>query len=228
MSRSHAPDPTAGASSEGHEERSHHGSSATRGGSGLYLYGVTRSRGWRGGAQHGGEDLDAVRYRDLEALVRPARFEAPPLDDERLRSHQRAVEAAMRKETILPAPFGVVFRNRRLVIRFLEDQYIVLDEALALLEGHWELRLHILPGGGGAPDLDELALHLFSELRRFARAAVQLEASGPRLLSAAFLVQRTAWIEFVERADDLGSTQSDIAFDITGPWPPYDFVKMTV
>lgn len=194
-------------------------------GDGLYLYGVTRSRSWRGSAQPEGERVIKVRYRDLEALVRPVPYRVPELDDANLAEHQRMVDGTLRKGTILPAPFGLVFRGRRAVIRFLEDQYIVLDEGLAFLDNHWELRLHI---GGPEEDggLVDLATHLYSELRRFARAAIPLRAREGRLLSAAFLVERGSWIEFVERTDDLEATHPEVTFDVTGPWPPYDFVRV--
>lgn len=191
---------------------------------GLYLYGVCRSRSWRSPAA----DIEAlvkVRYRDLEALVRPAPYRLPPLDDRAVRDHQRLVESAMRRDTILPAPFGLLFRGRRGLVRFLEDQYIVLDEGLAFLEGHWELRLHI-SGESDDPGLRELATDLYAELRRFARAAIPLAAGSGRLMSAAFLVERGAWIEFVERSDDLGVSNPELGVDVTGPWPPYDFVNI--
>lgn len=191
---------------------------------GLYLYGVCRSRSWRAPA---GEDetLVRVRYRDLEALVRPVAYRIPRLEDGAVREHQRLVESVMRRDTILPAPFGLVFRGRRGVVRFLEDQYIVLDEGLAFLDGHWELRLHI-SGDEEDPALEELATHLYSELRRSARAAIPLAAGAGRLRSAAFLVERAAWIEFVERSDDLGLSNPELGVDVTGPWPPYDFVNI--
>ncbi|MEJ2677744.1 MAG: GvpL/GvpF family gas vesicle protein [Gemmatimonadota bacterium] len=185
---------------------------------------MVRSRGWRG--TRATDDLATVRYRDLEALVRPVLYETPKLGKEELEAHQRMVEGAMRRDTILPAPYGIVFRSRRHVIRFLEDQYIVLDEALAFVDGHWELRLHMRAVEDFGPELHELAVHLYSELRRFARAAVPLNQGG--LLDAAFLVDRTAWIEFVERADDMSGSHPELALDVTGPWPPYDFVKMNV
>jgi len=188
---------------------------------GLYLYGMVRSRSWRSGE---GDDFTRVRYRDLEALVRPVAYQLPRLDEDEVRKHQKRVESAMRRGTILPAPYGLVFRGRRAVIRFLEDQYIVLDEGLAFLEGHWELRLHIT-GDEDDDGLRDLATHLYSELRRFARAAIPIPNSEGRLLSAAFLVERAGWIEFIERSDDLGLSQPELGFDITGPWPPYDFVS---
>jgi hypothetical protein len=197
----------------------------------VYFYGVARAKTWRAGrvGQVDGDDVLRVRYRDLEALVRPVPYELPPVDEARVQAHQHVVESAMRRGTVLPAPYGVIFRGRRQLIRLLQDQYLVLDEGLSFFEGYWELRLHIAPSAASEDiDLGDLAMQLYSELRRHARAAVPFATTGTRLLSAAFLVQRTSWIEFVDRAEDLASAHGDITFDITGPWAPYDFVRITV
>ncbi len=197
---------------------------ADRESEGLYLYGVVRSRGWR---SSGGETdpMVKVRYRDLEALVRTVPYELASFDPDAVQDHHRRMEATLRRSTVLPMPFGLVFQGRRAVVRFLEDQYIVLDEGLAFLDGHWELRLHIL-GDGDGKALEEIAIGLYSQLRRFARAAIPLPGGPGRILSVAFLVDRAGWIEFVERGDDLGLSHPDLTFDLTGPWPPYDFVRL--
>jgi hypothetical protein len=198
----------------------------------IYFYGVTRAKSWRGGrvGQGDGEDVLRVRYRDMEALVRPVPWQMPPLDEQHVLAHQRAVELAMRRSTVLPVPYGIIFRGRRQLIRLLQDQYLVLDEGLSFLDGHWELRLHIAPVSGAEPDLElsDLALQMYTELRRHARAAVPFPADARRLLSAAFLVERSGWIEFMDRAEDLGSAHAEITFDVTGPWPAYDFVRISV
>ncbi len=213
---------------EGHEKEAGTGDRDRTGVApgGLYLYGVARTRSWRSAGAEA-EGLVKVRYRDLEALVRPVPYAIPRLDDQGVREHQRFVESAMRRGTILPAPFGIVFRGRRAAIRFLEDQYISLDEGLAFLDGHWELRLHVA-GDEDDSELREVTTHLYSELRRFARAAIPLEAGEGRLMSAAFLVERGSWIEFVERSDDLDLAHPGLVFDVTGPWPAYDFVRIQV
>jgi hypothetical protein len=148
----------------------------------IYFYGVARARTWRGGrvGQIAGEDVLRVRYRDLEALVRPVAYEMPVMDEQQVQAHQRAVESAMRRGTVLPAPFGIVFRGRRQLIRLLQDQYLILDEGLSFFEGHWELRLHISTTAGHEPDLElsDLAMQLYSELRRHARAAVPFPRKG--------------------------------------------------
>ncbi len=198
----------------------------------LYLLGVQRARSWRGPrvSREELEDILRVRYRDLEALVKPAIFEIPELDTDAVQEHQRAVEAATRRGTILPAPFGIIFNGRRPLIRMLQEQYLVLDEALAFLDGQCEVRLHILATDGGEPDEEQMSVanQIYSDLRRSARAAVPFPREGRRLLSSAFLVERTAWVEFIQRAESLASPHSEISLDITGPWPPYDFVRFVV
>jgi gas vesicle protein GvpL/GvpF len=197
----------------------------------LYLLGIQRARNWRGRLrrEENANDL-RVRYRDLEALVRPAVFEVPELDTDAVQEHQRAVEAAMRRGTILPAPYGVVFYGRRPLIRMMQEQYLVLDEALSFVDGQCEVRVHIMMSDGGEADEESMhvANQLYSDLRRSARAAVPFPRAGRRLLSSAYLVEKTAWVEFIERAEGLASAHSELSLDITGPWPPYDFVRFVV
>jgi hypothetical protein len=192
---------------------------------GLYLYAVTRSRSRRARDRAGDDGITRVRYRDLEAVVRPVEYAVPAMDEAGLGRHQRTVERLMRRATVLPAPFGIVFQGRRAVLRFLADQYMVLEEGLAFLDGHWEMRLHIL-GDEGVDRLRTEASRLYSDLRVLARAALPLPAGEGRLLSAAFLVERAEWIRFVEETDDLGQAHPELVFDVTGPWPPYDFVRI--
>jgi hypothetical protein len=67
---------------------------------------------------------------------------------------------------------------------------------------------------------------MYAELRRVARAAVPFPREAPRVLSAAFLVERGASDAFRDRVDQLSALNSALELDLTGPWPPYDFVTM--
>jgi hypothetical protein len=199
---------------------------------GLYLLGVQRAKTWRGRrvARDDDNDVVGVRYRDLEALVRLVAFEMPELDSDAVQGHQRAIETVARRSTILPAPYGIVFQGRRPLIRMLQEQYLIIDEALSFLDGMCEIRIHLTSADENEPDegLVNIAAQLYSDLRRMARAAVPFPREGRRLLSAGFLVEKTAWVEFIQRAEDLGSSHTEILVDITGPWPPYDFVRFIV
>ena len=196
---------------------------------GFYLYGVTRAGAWRSSlAPKEREQLLRIRYRDLEALVRGVPFELPHVDREAVQEHQRVIWSASKRDTVLPAPAGIVFRGRRAVIRFLQEQYIALEEGISLVERHWEIRLHLKPTMPEArSEAAEAALHVYSELRRFARAAFPFAHEDDHVLSAAFLVNRGSWLQFMDHAEELGHRHGELVFDVTGPWPPYDFVRMT-
>jgi hypothetical protein len=194
---------------------------------GLYLYGLARARSLRSPFRGTDPENTRIRYRDVDALVRAVPFQVPVAEPALLQQHQQVLEIAMRRGTVLPVPFGIVFRDRRELLRFLEDQYLVIDEGLSFLDGHFEMRLHISPQDGEAtPELHGVAQHVYADLRRNARAALPLPGQPGRLLTAAFLVDRGAWVEFVERAEDLDVAHPGVDVDVTGPWPAYDFVKL--
>lgn len=194
---------------------------------GLYLYGIVRGRAGRGVAR-ADRDIQRVRYRDIEALVRATSFELPLAEADNIKAHQEVVESIMRRATILPVPYGLVFKGKRPLVHLLQEQYLVFDEGLSLLDGHWELRLHIAVHSGEklSDELSDESMEIYSELRRYARAAVTFAGDNGRLLSAAFLVDRSSWVGFIERIEDFAQHHETLAFDVTGPWPAYDFVRI--
>ncbi|HEY9480112.1 MAG TPA: GvpL/GvpF family gas vesicle protein, partial [Gemmatimonadaceae bacterium] len=46
------------------------------------------------------------------------------------------------------------------------------------------------------------------------------------ILSGAFLIQQDRWAEFAEQVREQALLRSEFIFAKTGPWPPYDFVRM--
>ncbi len=203
-----------------------------RGQQGLLLHGVVRVR------QHqralaklavGGDD-QLIERNALAALVHAVPYRLPDWDRELIQEHSSTIERAMRRMTIVPAPYGVVFRSRTHVETFLDDQHIALDEALSFLDGAFEMRLHVQPSAqrpfiSEGDQADQVAT-FYTALRRRSRAAFTLPPSGRRILSAAFLVNRGDWVSFVEFTDELDADNPEFQFDLTGPWPPYDFVRM--
>ncbi len=199
---------------------------------GLLLHGIVGVRGHKRALAKlaiSNED-ELVEHRGLAALVRVVPYRLPEWDTERIRQHSRVIERAMRRCTIVPAPYGIVFRGREEVSAFLESQHVALTEALSFVDGAFEMRLHIRPSGRRL-DLSERrqadrVAEFYKTLRRRSRAAFPLGAEEPLVLSAAFLVDRGDWVSFVEHADELDHEYPEFRFDLTGPWPPYDFVKM--
>lgn len=204
----------------------------------LAVHAVVRNRGAE-------RALEAVRHGDRErpfelvavgpvaAVVTPSAAEDPGDEDRaagasrELRVHARIVERLLDRSAVLPLPFGIRARSRAAVEALLAERSDELREALDFLENAYELRLHVrrrpgTPGGEEPPGLGRL----FEELRVRARSARRLPTRDGSDLSAAFLVPRGEWIRFVERATEWEGLHPGLDVDVTGPWPPYDFVRV--
>jgi len=200
---------------------------------GLYLFGFVRAVGsWEilRRKEDAGRSLLRVAYRDVAAVVTAAEFIEPEVSGDAIVAHHRVIDETMRMETVLPAPPGVVFRDRKALLAFLREEYETLDRGLAFVEGHWEVRVHMDPPEGHAPlpEHRESASRAYAELKRLARGGVPFRVADGRVFGAAFLVDREQMPAFVEKAEALEATlEGELVFDITWPWPPYDFVLLT-
>ena len=196
--------------------------------SGIHLLGVI---GTESAPSPHGLDAELIRHGNLAALVRAVTLPlpTPEVDALAVQAHHHTLDVVLRQMSVVPMPWGVVFSDRTEVTSFLQHQQAPLVEALTLVDDHWEFRLHIdsmEPGGERIVPTD-IATKLYSELRRMARAAVPIPVEDARRFSAAFLVQRGRSRNFMDRLDELGGLHPAISLDLTGPWPPYDFVRVT-
>jgi hypothetical protein len=170
-----------------------------------------------------------VLHDDVAALIAPAPPEGADHDPLHVTARHWEVHRALLSGDVVPAPAGVVFPTEAEVLAFLEESYTTLRGALARVRGRWEYRLHVTLADAAFPENKalDLATHIYAELRRLSRAAVPFPRELPRVLSAAFLVERAASESFRDRVDQLSALNSALELDLTGPWPPYDFVSMT-
>lgn len=205
---------------------------------GLAVHAVVRNRGTERALEavrHGdrGPPFELVAVGPVAAVVTPDALVAagdeasPEAAPDQLRSHALIVEALLDRSAVVPLPFGVRARDRAAVETFLDGQSDDLREALDFLENAYELRLHVRrssrdAGARAPPGLGRL----FEELRVHARSARRLPTRDGTDLSAAFLVPRGEWIRFVERATEWEGLHPGLEVDVTGPWPPYDFVRL--
>jgi hypothetical protein len=205
----------------------------------LRLFGVLPAEGHHGVEGEPGEAGGAgiLAFRDLAALVR----EVPSLRAEdgpaELEEHQRTVQSAFAHSAVLPAPPGVVFRSRDVLLRWLELHYVTLNDALGFLDGRVGARVYVTRSLGDADEMLEtteaasdvaaIAAGSFRVLRRHAVVSVPLRSEGDGAAAgSAFLVERERWDAFVEVVKEEDRRLADLSYEVTGPWPPYDFVRM--
>ncbi len=180
------------------------------------------------------EGVELATFRELAAVVEEAPFENIQPDGESLERYTEVIETVFEHGPIVPAPPGTVFRDGSVLVRWMEPHYVALTDALSYVEDRAVARVHMCRGDGDpaerdkGADLAAGAAESYRALRRRSVAAVPLKTEHLTgiVLSGAFLVERELWGEFEATLRDERQRNAGLRMDLTGPWPPYDFVRM--
>lgn len=200
----------------------------------LLLYGVAAVES--GSTTSLAEGTSLVHYRALAAVVEPTPYSVAVVNEEAMEKYVRVLEDVHRHSAVLPAPPGTVFQSPSTLTRWLELHYFTLTEALAVVEGHAAARVSITAdskwdGGDSQKSFAALAADSLRLLRSQAAATVTLpradsdEQNGV-VARASFLVDSQRWESFKDSVFKEAKRQPALEFSVTGPWPPYDFVRM--
>lgn len=177
-------------------------------------------------------DTSLIAFRDLGAVVGDADSVPVDIGDPEIAQYHTVIDTVFSRRSVLPAPLGVLFRSEETLLRWMELHYVVLTEGLSFVDGRCQLRVHIVhdlkTAEASGADLSAIATESFRLLRRNAIAAVPLkgEPGTDEVFSAAFLVARDRVSEFADMASEEGKRRPELRVEISGPWPPYDFVRM--
>lgn len=188
------------------------------------------------------EGTTIIPFRLLGAIVAPARWGRVPVNEEELADYTRILEEVQKTTAVLPAPPGTVFRTRDSLARWLELHYFTLTQAIGVVEGHSEARVTITqspsPDSNDATageikertkQLAAVASNSMRVLRGQATATITLPVSEEDttvVAQASFLVDMERWAMFCELVAKEDQRHTDLDFRLSGPWPPYDFVRM--
>ena len=202
--------------------------------SALRLYGVAAVESGQTNSLAEGTVL--THYRALAAIVEPSPYSTVSLDDSEMEKYLRVLEEAYEHASVLPAPPGTVFKSQGTLTRWLELHYFTLTEALSVIEGHAAARVSITSlrkqdDGDSQKSFAALAAESLRLLRGQAAATVTLPAADGDdedgvVARASFLIDSQRWQSFTDTVSKEAERQTGLDFRVTGPWPPYDFVRM--
>lgn len=194
----------------------------------LSLFGVTVNDAHLAQARAG--DIQAVAVRDIVAICREAEYGTIKPSDDVLRRHTEVIAAYAAAGPVLPAPVGVVFRSADAVRRWLELHLSTLSDALIFVDNRVAARVHVWVKSetDDVTAMSTRAAECLRTLRRSAVATLPLTQAGMpgTLMSAAFLVDQELWKEFTAEVAAQERIASQLRFEVSGPFPPYDFVQM--
>lgn len=195
----------------------------------LRVYGVVLQDGQTAPKLPAGVQL--LPARELAAVTEEG-DSSRDVDTPVIERHIEVVRALFDQDAVLPAPVGTVFRSADVLQRWMELHYVALSDALAWVEGRLAARVHITRAQArdkeAGSDLAAVGAEVARSLRRHAVSTVALrseEVTGI-VLTAAYLVERELWEEFTDAVNGEAERHQLVKIQLTGPWPPYDFVRM--
>jgi len=207
---------------------------------GIRLYGVAALESTNIGSLAEGTSI--IPFRMLGAVVAPSRYSRVTLNEAEMAEYTRVLEEVQANSSVLPAPPGTVFRSRDSLTRWLELHYFTLTQAIGVVEGHAEARVVITKSqSADAPSatadeikektkqLAAVASDSLRVLRGQSAATISLPVADDDttvVSHASFLVDVERWGLFTELVAKEDQRHADLDFRLTGPWPPYDFVRM--
>jgi gas vesicle protein GvpL/GvpF len=181
------------------------------------------------------EGTTLVHYRALAAIVEPSAYTVSKLEDQEMSKYLAVLEEAQVHSAVLPAPPGTIFQSQPTLTRWLELHYFTLTEALSVIEGHAAARVSVTSLGKHQEDSRKSFAALAAESLRLLRSQAAATVTLPRaegdeeegvLARASFLVDTQRWEAFKDTVSKEAQRQESLDFQVTGPWPPYDFVRM--
>jgi len=199
----------------------------------LRLYGVAAVES--GHTSSLAEGTTLTHYRALAAVVEPSTYALTSLDDGEMANYLRVLEEVHAHTSVLPAPPGTVFQSQSTLTRWLELHYFTLTEALSVIEGHAAARVSITMQGKHELETQKSFAALAADSLRLLRGQAAATVTLPKadaddedgvIARASFLIDTQRWQAFNDTVSKEAERQSGLDFQVTGPWPPYDFVRM--
>ena len=199
----------------------------------LRLYGVAEVES--GNTSSLAEGTTLTHYRALAAIVEPSSYATASLDDGEMANYLRVLEEVQAHTSVLPAPPGTVFQSASTLVRWLELHYFTLTEALTVIEGHAAARVSVIMQGKHELETQKSFASLAADSLRLLRGQAAATVTLPRadadeedgvVARASFLIDTQRWQAFTDTVSKEAQRHNGLDFHVTGPWPPYDFVRM--
>jgi hypothetical protein len=151
--------------------------------------------------------------------------------------HQRVLDDLVREADVLPLRLPAMYRDEVHLYEFLSSDAGLLESVLDTLHDHveWSVHLYLV----GQPEelvREPLAQEAYAALAELSRQSVVNRPQDsaltgrqePMLLNSAHLICRRHERLFFAAAQETAEklAPEGITVEVTGPWPPYNFVEL--
>lgn len=201
---------------------------------GKYLYAIVSGREAKSFGEIGvdGEEVYTIPFRDVACVVSDTGMDEYELTEQNARRHDAVLRKVMESHTVVPAEFGTVLKNTRILRNLLKRAYHPARECLKMVDDAVELGVKAVLKKG-APSPVEATESIFDEIHELLGKKAEQSVSGEifsdrLILNHSFLVKKDRIDEFSDEVARLGERYPMTRFLYSGPWAPYNFVFIKI
>ncbi len=201
---------------------------------GIYVYCIIKSEGGKksfGKMGFGNGEVYTIEYRDFAPVVSAAPVKKYEINEEEVGVHKKIVERVMKEHSVIPVAYGMVFKNKKLIMVAMSAGYKAIRKAMQAVENKVELGVKVIQPKDAVDDgkTGQCRQDFLERLKRIATDSKELKLFSERLvLNASFLVAGDKIDVFSSEVESLRNKYEYLKTQYSGPWPPYNFVDIHV
>lgn len=188
-----------------------------------------------------GNPVYPLKYKLLTAVASGATMREFKPTDENVEIHKNVELEILKQCSVLPVAYGMVFKNRGIVLGTVKKVYPLLWRSLKKVENKVELGIKaIAPKEKNELEklLNEKSLEEFRKecetgfTESLGEMAVSVKKgrlfSDKLVCNQSFLVEKDKVDAFSEKVAQLRNKFKELKIQYTGPWPAYNFVNIRI
>ncbi|MFH1337572.1 MAG: GvpL/GvpF family gas vesicle protein [Nanoarchaeota archaeon] len=186
----------------------------------------------------GNREIRCANYNDLTAVISETPLKEYKPTEEYTKEHKNVNLHILENHTLLPVAFGMVFKNKNILLNTMRRLYPVLKKSLRLVDNKIELGVKVVihkeldVEKTFGKDKEKLRKECEADFAALDKIAVQAKAgklfSERLVLNRSFLVDREKIDKFSAAVEKLRDKYKKLKIQYTGPWPPYNFVNIRI
>jgi len=178
-------------------------------------------------------EVYSIPCKNVSAVVSDSSMKDYELTEEGARTHEVVLRQVMKETSVVPAEFGSVIRNERILKHLIKKIYKPTREGLKLVDNMVELGIKAVVNEDivyvDPRKRKECLSDILTSLSTGAKQVVMGDLFSDRLiLNASFLIDKGAADAFSEKVATLQEKYTMLNLLYTGPWAPYNFVYIKI
>lgn len=180
-----------------------------------------------------GKEVYTVKYKEFSPVVSDVPVKKYDIDNEEdIKTHTYVVNEVMKKYSVIPVAYGMVFKNKKLVDISMRSGYKAMKKAMKIVDNKVELGVKIiLPQDfdGDLQKVEQCKSEFSNSLKQIAFDSKNLNLFSKRLImNGSFLVEKDKIEAFSDEVERLRTKYDSFKVRYSGPWSPYNFVDIHI